>query len=289
MHGGFRASGGGTCRRYPRTIETDVAPPPHVVTAFGGAGKPERLAGGRGIAWKVGDRILKPVDVTPIELEWQATALSTQPRDGFRLSTPIRAVDGSFVVDGWAAWPALAGQHEEGRWVDVIEVGRRFHRAIEPLDRPNFIDERTDPWSIGDRVAWGDAPDTPYRKVPFVAELLDRLRPPSTSDQLVHGDLTGNVLFADDEPPAIIDLSLYWRPVGYATAIVVADAIVWEGAGDELLQYALQREMAFGQLLARALVFRLVAADRAIESRSGIHRRYRHAVEIAHSLIEGSR
>jgi hypothetical protein len=122
-----------------------------------------------------------------------------------------------------------------------------------------------------------------------VAELVDRLRPPPTSDQLIHGDLTGNVLFADDEPPAVIDLSLYWRPVGYATAIVVADAIVWEGAGDELVQYALQREEAFGQLLARALVFRLVAAEGATGSSSGMHRRYRHAVEIAHVLIEGSR
>jgi uncharacterized protein (TIGR02569 family) len=247
------------------------------------------LAGGRGLAWKVGDRILKLVDVTPIELEWQATALSTQPRDGFRLSLPLRAVDGSVVVDGWAAWPVLAGQHEQRRWVDIIEVGRRFHRAIESLDRPAFLDGRTDPWAIGDRVAWGDGPDTPYRQVPYVAELLDRLRPLPTFDQLIHGDLTGNVLFADDEPPAIIDLSMYWRPVGYATAIVVADAIVWEGAGDELVQYALQREEAFDQLLARALVFRLVAAECATGSSSGTHRRYRHAVEIAHVLIEGSR
>jgi hypothetical protein len=38
------------------------------------------------------------------------------------------------------------------------------------------------------------------------------------------------VLFHDGLPPAIIDFTPYWRPVGYASAIVVADALVWEGA-----------------------------------------------------------
>ncbi len=30
--------------------------------------------------------------------------------------------------------------------------------------------------------------------------------------QLVHGDLTGNLLFHTSLPPAVIDLSPYWRP-----------------------------------------------------------------------------
>ena len=38
----------------------------------------------------------------------------------------------------------------------------------------------------------------------------------------MHGDLTGNVLFAEGLPPAILDLSLYFRPPGFATAVVLA-------------------------------------------------------------------
>jgi len=33
--------------------------------------------------------------------------------------------------------------------------------------------------------------------------------------QLIHSDLGGNVLFHDQLPPAIIDFSAYWRPVGW--------------------------------------------------------------------------
>ena len=44
----------------------------------------------------------------------------------------------------------------------------------------------------------------------------------------------------------------------FATAIVVADALVWEGAGESELSSAIDLDQ-FGQLLARALLFRLVA------------------------------
>jgi uncharacterized protein (TIGR02569 family) len=224
-----------------------------------------------------------------VELDWQTTVLPTIQLNDLRLALPIRAAAGSMLVDGWAAWPLLRGHHEHGRWIDIIDVGRRFHAAIGHLDRPGFIAERSHQWAIADRVAWDEVSDAPYRHIPHVAELRDHLRPVHAGSQLIHGDLTGNILFDGVEPPAIIDLSLYWRPVGYATAIVVADAIVWEGAGDELVRYALQREETFGQLLARALVFRLVAAKGGTESSTGTHRRYRHAVEIAHALIEASR
>ncbi len=78
--------------------------------------------------------------------------------------------------------------------------------------------------------------------------------------QLIHGDLGGNVLFANGEPPAVIDFSLYWRPAGLALAAV--DALMWSGAEPAILgQLASQAGSGpadFSQLLARALVYRLV-------------------------------
>jgi hypothetical protein len=76
---------------------------------------------------------------------------------------------------------------------------------------------------------------------------------------VIHGDLTGNVLLAEDLPPGIIDFSPYYGPVGYAAAVIVVDAIVWFGAPfvlSELIEPADRRN----DLLARTLIFRLVAA-----------------------------
>jgi prepilin-type processing-associated H-X9-DG protein len=78
--------------------------------------------------------------------------------------------------------------------------------------------------------------------------------------QLVHGDLSGNVLFADGLPPAVIDWSPYWRPPPYASAIVMCDAALGHGAGVELLAGSDR------QLLIRALLFRLLSEPAAAAS-----------------------
>ena len=64
------------------------------------------------------------------------------------------------------------------------------------------------------------------RFVPELADVAARLlaQPdPPDEPQLVHCDLTGNVLFAAGLPPAVIDISPYWRPPSYAEGVVVAD------------------------------------------------------------------
>lgn len=70
--------------------------------------------------------------------------------------------------------------------------------------------------------------------------------------QLVHADLPGNVLFHPHLPPLVIDVSPYWCPPRFA-----AGALVWEGAGGQLLE-SLQWVADDAQLLLRALLFRAV-------------------------------
>ncbi len=82
----------------------------------------------------------------------------------------------------------------------------------------------------GDRIAWGELPAGDLGLVPEVADLLAARTPVRAASQLVHGDLTGNVLFADGLPPAVIDFSPYWRPKALASAVVAVDAVVWLGA-----------------------------------------------------------
>ena len=116
--------------------------------------------------------------------------------------------------------------------------------------------------SVGERVAWGELPAERFAHVKHLPRLVGALRPVDTaSSQLVHGDLTGNVLFADGLPPAVIDFSPCWRPTGFASAVVVGDALLWEGA-DESLLAAVAHVPDLPQLLVRALIFRAVVDAR---------------------------
>ena len=265
-----------------------AAPPPNdVLASFGVSGDPVPLIGGRGRAWRAGDIILKPADLAPAEHAWQADLLPTIRTEGFRIARPRRTGDGSLVVGGWAAWEHVEGEHQPGRWSEIVEVGAALHHALAEVLRPCFIDDRTDPWSVGDRVAWGEAPIEPYRRITSVGRLADVLRPIAAPGQIIHGDLTGNVLFANNLPPAVIDLSPYWRPITFASAIVVADALVWEGA-DESLPATFDHLPSFDQYLVRALIFRLVSA--AIGGFEGdddeLDAIYKAAVEMAVELAD---
>ena len=65
------------------------------------------------------------------------------------------------------------------------------------------------------------------------------------------------MLFAAGEPPAVIDFSPYWRPAGLALADAAVDALMWGGADPAVLD-ELAGQPELDQLLARALVYRLV-------------------------------
>lgn len=244
------------------------SPPSQVLSAFGVSGTPVPLEGGQGSSWRVSEAVLKPLDLAEPELEWQAQLFASISCDEFRVARPLRASDGSLVVAGWCAWEAVEGGHEECRWPEIIAVGERFHTALVGVPRPDFIAQRTDPWAIGDRVAWGELPADEFAHVKHLPRLAAALRQINASSQLIHGDLTGNVLFDDQLPPAVIDFSPYWRPTPFASAIVVADALVWEGADEGILDAAKHLE-DFGQYLLRALIYRAVT-DRLFRQHEAI-------------------
>jgi hypothetical protein len=94
--------------------------------------------------------------------------------------------------------------------------------------------------------------------------LSSLLRPvEAIASQVIHGDLTGNVLFVAGQAPAIIDFSPYWRLAAYADAIVAVDGLLWFGAGRELVTAAATGP-GFPQMLVRASLFRLVALNEKV-------------------------
>ena len=259
-----------------------AVPPPVVLDEFGAASDPTPLAGGQGTAWRSGSLVLKPLDMSLNELEWHADVLASVAPDGFRVSAPLRSRAGALVVDGWTAWPALAGEHAP-RWEDIIAVGERLHDALASVERPAaMLDARTDVWSRADRIAWGELSAGAFATVPEVARLLSARGAVHAPDQVVHGDLTGNVLFADGLAPAVIDFSPYWRPKGFASAIVAADAVLWYDADVELLSTVVDTR-ADVELLIRAVLFRLLAhRDPAAHVQS-----YRPVIDYVDRLLHG--
>lgn len=227
-------------------------PPARVLRAFGASGTPVLLDGGQGETWRCGDVVLKPA---PEEAGVIADVMAGVVEDGFRVARPLASSEGGWVFDGWTAWTYVAGEAcDTGRWDEEVAASDAFHRAVAHVPRPVFTG--TSMYRRADRIAWGEEAYEPH---PSFAAALRRaealVRPVPEPCQLVHGDVGGNVLFADGLPPAVIDLAPHWRPVPYAAGVVVAGALVWYGADESVL------DLAPWQYVVRGVLFRLAVRD----------------------------
>jgi len=235
-----------------------MPPPEYVRAAFGAPeGEPDPM--NRGV-WRCGGVIFKPV-ASPAEAAWVAQALDGLQVEGVRLSRPLRSSDGRWVVSGWGATRYLYGRVEP-RHDEVVAVGQRLHAATADLARPAFLEDRSGSdagYAAADAAAWGDQdPELPpERGGRSFDQLAAARRPVGLKDQLVHGDLFGNVLFAGSALPAVIDFTPYWHPAEWAAAVVVVDALAWGGADPGLLQRWSSLD-EWPQVLLRALLFRIV-------------------------------
>jgi uncharacterized protein (TIGR02569 family) len=264
-----------------------MRPGPEVLAAFGASAGPVRLPGGQGSAWRAGQIVLKPAG-EPRVARWTADlygALADGPRPGFRVPRPVRSAAGDWIVGdsprgdpaagdaAWVAWQLVPGEHADWSgvspcWPRLIVASRTFHAALTGWPAPSWLGRDGSPWTVADQVAWGDR--DPGSVLAFgsvsqrgqvlrgqVRSVLAALRPVRLEAQLIHGDLGGNVLFAEGEPLAVIDFSPYWRPAGLALAVAAVDALLWSGADPAILD-ELAGQPELDQLLAHALVYRLV-------------------------------
>lgn len=242
-------------------------PPDHVLRAFGVDGPPRPLPGGEGRSFSAGGLVLKP-GAGPV-LDWLADALADVHEDEFRLAAPVRSRDGTWSVAGWSATRWVDGSQPDlsapSTWLDILGVGRALHRAVARLDRPTCLQARDDWWAVADRVAWGEQEVALGARFAGLGRRLRGALEPLGPSQVVHGDLTGNVLLSAALPPAVIDFSPYWRPPAYAEGVVVADALCWHGADASLMD----RSGVPVPAVARALLFRLVTTSQAVASGSG--------------------
>jgi uncharacterized protein (TIGR02569 family) len=230
-------------------------PPDHVRAAFGAKDAvPEPVDGGR--VWRCDDVGLRPAS-SPAEASWVAQALGELHVPDLRIGRPLRSSDGRWVVGGWVAFRFVEGRPEP-RYDEVVAASLRLHKATADLDRPRFLFARTGVFAVADRAAWGEeqAALSPSLGGRLFDVLAGSRRPTRLASQVVHGDLFGNVLFAGDAPPAIIDFTAFYRPAEWAAAVVVVDALAWGGA-DEGILHRWSHLPEWPQVLLHALLFRL--------------------------------
>jgi uncharacterized protein (TIGR02569 family) len=207
---------------------------------------------------------------------WSAKVRETLFVDGARLARPVRSTDGRFVVSGWRADTYVAGTPEP-RHDEVVSVGVRLHEATATMERPRFLTQAplapwtdVDVFNAADRAAWEDRPlhslppgarvspgsASGEHSVDLINQLAGLRKPVKSTNQLVHGDLYGTVLFSGTAAPGITDITPYWRPAAWAAGVVVVDALSWGEADDDLIErWSTLPE--WPQMLLRALMFRI--------------------------------
>ena len=250
-------------------------PPPAAVCKAWGVDTLKPLDGGQGTVFVGGGVVLKPA-LDSRQFDWLASILyELPPMDDVRIIRPRPAGDGRWVVEGWSAWEYLEGEVDSARWREALWVSDRFHDIVSGVAWSPSI-QACHHWAIGDAFAWGEADIAfPERCCPLIDDLRESCD--SVDDlpcQLIHGDLGGNIVFHPELPPAVIDVSPYWRPKRYADAIIVADAIAWDGADLQALEPL--RDPIGVQMLYRAVLFRLGAAAIAFDRRDD-----RFGIEVA--------
>jgi uncharacterized protein (TIGR02569 family) len=209
-----------------------------------------------GVAWRCGDTVLKPA-ANAAEAAWVAQTLDPLEPEEVRVARPVRSTDGRWVVSGWSASHNISGRPEP-RHDEVVAMSLRLHSATVDLPRPRFLDLRQDIYALADRMAWGE--EDYALRLEKGGRLFDVLsasrRKMTVRPQVVHGDLFGNVLFTGNAPPGLLDFTPFWRPVEWAAAVAVIDALAW-GGSDPAIVERWSHLPEWPQALLRALLFRL--------------------------------
>lgn len=235
---------------YPKSLM-------QAIDSFGLTGEPIPLAGGQNLSVKVGEAVLKPVDDLS-HYEWLLSILDEVQPTGYRLSKPLRTASGAFVGHGWMASLFEPGRECDGRIKDKLETARMFHKDLAPFGTED-MDAANHRWARAHRVAWQESElphPLPDQVHSILAGLLRHLEPKNYPRQLVHGDLSGNILFHETLSPLVIDFSPTVAPVEYAEAILVCDCIAWQRSPLEEINLLPKSEF-YKEMMLRAIVFRL--------------------------------
>lgn len=257
-----------------------MQPSPDVFDLFAVPAHGAPVGGGQGHSVRAGDLVLSPGRdpetanwLNPVLARLAAALDHEQPR-ALRIAMPIPTRDLRWVVDGWGA-TRFEPDGRACRDLDVlVATGRLLHAHLAEVvpHEPEELAARDDQWASDDHAAsdghgagdarWARAAHRTFCADPPLGILGKELAAEfEASDlgpnQLVHGDLAGNVLLDTTGLPVVIDVAPYWRPALWAEAVCVLDAVLWLGADPHAMH-----AWAGGvrrQAMLRAALFRLLS------------------------------
>ncbi|WP_114906951.1 aminoglycoside phosphotransferase [Ornithinimicrobium murale] len=240
-----------------------MLPSPRVFDLFAVPEHPVPVDGGRGHSVRAGDLVLSPGRdeataqwLNPVLARLSADLDHQEPRS-VRVAMPIPTRDLRWVVDGWGA-SRFEPDARPCRDLDVLRATARLlhaHLASAVPEPPAALAARDDRWRRAEQATFGEDPPLGI----LGPDLADEwVRTPDLGPgQLVHADLAGNVLLDATGLPVVIDVAPSWRPVLWAEAVLVLDAVLWQGADPAVL-----REWSAGdrrQAMLRAALFRVLS------------------------------
>ncbi|WP_018296161.1 TIGR02569 family protein [Corynebacterium lubricantis] len=210
-----------------------MALPEHVLSAFqADSGTPTAL----GQAWDngvmYGNIVVSKANSTAA---WSAKIRDKISIDGVRVSRPVRATDGRFIVGGYKASDFIEGDNAR-RIDETIAAALRFDTAMAGIEVP--VIERDDEWAAADRAAW-DGADVPGKP------------------QVCHADFLACTIYSGTLLPALTDIvpTATPHPHGYTAALVLVDGLI-NRAVDNAVINRWMHVPNFAQLCQRAVEYR---------------------------------
>lgn len=228
--------------------------PPEVLDAFWLPHEAIPLPGGQGNSWRVGDFVLKPHESS---YEWISQIVNQLTPLNFRVSHHHKTLDGNYTYQGWWCTHFELGHEVTGRITEKYRIALELHDILGTIQKSENWYPSDSPWSRAHAIVWWERElprDIHPEIYSTIRGVIQLLKPISLPNQIIHGDLCGNILFHETLSPVVIDFSLDYRPRAYAEAILIADSIAWENGGEEAYWLLPPNSE---QILLRACLFRL--------------------------------
>lgn len=251
-----------------------MAPPDEVLDLFAVPSHVRRIPGRRGSSVVAGDLLLTP-HRDPATQEWLsprlarlAAAVDTRPgrrRRDLRIAMPVPARDGSWTVRGWGAARFEPGTVACQDAAVAVAAGRVLHAELAAAFETPPVRLSTLRAAGGEpeRLAFG-APFTMLASVAGLpgAQIVRRVEPyldqrELGADQLVHTRVATTLLLDEAGAPVVADVAPAWRPVAWAEALSLVDAVAHLHGDPEALRG--WRRGLPRQAILRALAYRGLA------------------------------